>query len=103
MRKLFRKWKLEMNRKYVKTGLVPKHMGKISEARWKEFVQQKTKPKALAISSEFAEMSRKNIYPHHMGSSGYVGKILESKKKMEQAISAGNPNLVDDIEERTVN
>jgi hypothetical protein len=64
-----------MNRNYVKKGLIPKHMGKITEAQWKKFVQQKTDPKAQAISIEFAEMSKKNIYPHHMGSSGYVGKI----------------------------
>jgi hypothetical protein len=48
-------------------------------------------------------MSKKNICPHHMGSSGYVGKIPEWKKKIEEAVSADNPNLVDDIEERTVN
>jgi hypothetical protein len=24
---------------YVKKGLMPKHMGKITEAQWKEFVQ----------------------------------------------------------------
>jgi hypothetical protein len=50
-------------------------MGKITEAQWKEFVQQKTDPNALAISNEFAEISKQSIYPHHMGSSGYVGKI----------------------------
>jgi hypothetical protein len=100
---LFRKWKSEMSMNYMKEGLVPKDMGKIIEAQWKEFVQQKTDPKALAISNEFAEMLKKNIYPHHMGSSGYVGKIPEWKKKIEEAISVGNPNLVDDIEERTVN
>jgi hypothetical protein len=48
-------------------------------------------------------MSKKNIYPHCMGSSGYVGKILEWKKKIEEAISTDNPNLVDGIEERIVN
>jgi hypothetical protein len=100
---LFRKWKSEMSMNYMKKGLVPKDMGKIIEAQWKEFVQQKTDPKALAISNEFAEMLKKNIYPHHMGSSGYVGIIPEWKKKIEEAISVGNPNLVDDIEERTVN
>jgi hypothetical protein len=87
----------------MKKGLVPKHMGKITEAQWKEFVQQKTDPKALVISNEFAEMLMKNIYPHHMGSRGYVGKIPESKNKIEEAVSAINPNSVDDIEERTVN
>jgi hypothetical protein len=66
-------------------------------------VQQKTNPKALAISNEYAEISKKNIYPHHMGSKGYVAKILEWKKKIEEAVSAGNLNLVEDIEERTVN
>jgi hypothetical protein len=67
MGKLFRKWKSELNMNYMKKGLVPKHMGKISEVQRKEFVQQKTDPKALAISNEYAKMLKKNIYPHHMG------------------------------------
>jgi hypothetical protein len=86
-----------------KLSLVPKYMGKITEVQCKEFIQQKTDPKALAISNEYAEMSKKNIYPHHMESKGYVAKIPEWKKKIEEAISAGNPNPVEDIEERTVN
>jgi hypothetical protein len=32
MGRLFRKWKYEMNTNYVKKGLVPKHMDKITEA-----------------------------------------------------------------------
>jgi hypothetical protein len=39
MGRLFRKWKSELNTNYVKKGLVPKHMGKITEAQWIEFVQ----------------------------------------------------------------
>jgi hypothetical protein len=103
MGKLFHMWKSAMNRNYVKKGLVPKHMGKIIEAQWKEFVQQKTNPKALATSKEYAEMSKKNIYPHHMGSSRYVGNIPEWKQKIEEVVSAGKPNLVEDIDERVVN
>jgi hypothetical protein len=38
-----------------------------------------------------------------MGSKGYVAKILEWKKKIEEVVNAGNPNLVEDIEERTMN
>jgi hypothetical protein len=34
-------------------------MGKITDAQSKEFVQQKTDPKALAISNKFAEMPKK--------------------------------------------
>jgi hypothetical protein len=48
-------------------------------------------------------MSKKNNYPHHMGSKGYVAKIPKWKKKIEEAISVDNPNPVEDIEERTVN
>jgi hypothetical protein len=88
---------------YVKKGLVPKHMGKITEVQLKEFVQQKTDPKALHINNKYAEMLKKNIYPHHMGSKGYVNKISKWKKKIEKAVSVGNPNPVEDIEERTVN
>jgi hypothetical protein len=32
MGRLFHKWKSEMNMNYVKKGLVPKHMGKITKA-----------------------------------------------------------------------
>jgi hypothetical protein len=39
MGQLFRRWKSDMNRKYVKKKLVPKHMGKITQAQWEEFVQ----------------------------------------------------------------
>jgi hypothetical protein len=35
MGRLFRKWKSELNTNYVKNGLVPKHMGKITEVQWK--------------------------------------------------------------------
>jgi hypothetical protein len=103
MGKLFRKWKFKLNTMYVKKGLMPKHMGTITKTQWKEFIQQKTDPKAIAISNEYAEMSKKNFYPHHMGSKGYVAKIPEWKKKIEQVISASNPNPVEDIEKRTVN
>jgi hypothetical protein len=103
MGRLFRKWMSELNTKYMNKGLMPKYMGKIIEAQWKEFVQQKTDPKALAISNEYAEISKKNIYPHHIRSKGYVAKIPEWKKKIEEAVSTSNPNPVEDIEERTVN
>jgi hypothetical protein len=56
-----------MNRKYVKKQLVPKCMGKITQAQWKEFVKQKTEPEALPISDKFAEILKKNIYPHPLG------------------------------------
>jgi hypothetical protein len=38
MGRLFRKWKSELNTNYMKKGLVPKHMGKLTEVQWKEFI-----------------------------------------------------------------
>jgi hypothetical protein len=102
MGRLFHKWKFELNMKYVKKGLAPKYMGKITEARWKKFVQQKINHKALVISNEYAEML-KNVYPHHMGSKRYVAKIPKWKKKIKEVVSAGNLNPIEDIEEGTVN
>jgi hypothetical protein len=81
MGRLFHKWKSELNRKYVKKGLMPKHMGKITEAQWEELVQQKTDPKALAISNEFAEMSKKNIYPHTWDQRHMLLKFLNGRRK----------------------
>jgi NifU-like protein involved in Fe-S cluster formation len=52
-------------------------MGKITQAQWEEFVKQKTNHEALAISDKFTEISKKNIYPHHLGSSGYVSKVAD--------------------------
>jgi hypothetical protein len=48
-------------------------------------------------------MPKKNIYPHHMGSSRYVGKIPEWKHKIEEVVSVGNPNPIEDIDERVMN
>jgi hypothetical protein len=46
-----------------------------------KIVKQKTEPEALAITDKFADIS-KNIYSHHLGSSGYVDKVGEWKKKL---------------------
>jgi hypothetical protein len=48
-------------------------------------------------------MLKKDIYPHHMGSKGYIAKISKWKKKIEEVVSADNPNPVEDIKERSVN
>jgi hypothetical protein len=85
----------------MKNQLVPKHIGKITQAQLEEFVKQKTEPEALAISNKFPEILKKNIYPHHLGSSRYVSKVGEWKKKLEGTVSAGKPNPLEGVEERT--
>jgi hypothetical protein len=51
MAKMFRGWKTEMNRDFVKKNKVPlpKKMGKITQAQWEEFVRQKTELKAKEL------------------------------------------------------
>jgi formylglycine-generating enzyme required for sulfatase activity len=102
MGRLFHRWKSGVNKKYVNKKLVPKHIGKITQAQWEEFVKQKTEPEALTTSGKFAEILKKNIYPHHLGSSGYVGKVEEWKKKLEETVTTGKPNPLEGIEERTL-
>jgi hypothetical protein len=65
------------------------------------FFKQKTKPEALSISDKFTEILKKNIYPHHLGSSGYVSKVGEWKKRLEETISASKPNPLEGVKERT--
>jgi hypothetical protein len=36
-----------------------------------------------------------------LGSSRYVGKVEEWKKKLEEIVSAGKPNPLEGVEERT--
>jgi hypothetical protein len=45
-------------------------------------------------------MSKKNIYPHHMGSTGYVAKIPEWKKKIEEGVAAVQGNALQLIEKK---
>jgi hypothetical protein len=66
----------------VKKQLVPKHMGKITQVQWEESIKQKTDPEALAINDKFAVILKKNNHPHHLGSRGYVGKVVEWKKRL---------------------
>jgi hypothetical protein len=82
--------KSDLNRKYEKKQLVSKHMGKITQAQWEEFVKQKTDPEALAITDKFAEISKKNIYPHHLGLSGYVGKLVDWNKNYKKLLVPAN-------------
>jgi hypothetical protein len=59
------------------------------------------KPETLATSDKFAEISKKNFYPHHLGSSRCVGKVGEWKEKLEETVTASKPNPLEDVEERT--
>jgi hypothetical protein len=67
----------------------PKKLGKIIKAQWEQFVLQKTAPEAKAISEVRVEQAKKNLYPHHLGSTGYAPKVARWQKILEDAVAAG--------------
>jgi hypothetical protein len=81
MGRLFCKWKFKLNRKYVKKGLMPKHMGKITEAQWKEFVQQKTDPKPLPSVMNLLRCQRRTSIPITWDQRDMLLKFLNERRK----------------------
>ena len=72
---IFRRWKSELNVRYVKKGLTPfADYGDITPAQWEEFVRQKTTEQALALSKKQSDLAKSNIHKVHLGSCGYIGK-----------------------------
>ena len=90
-----------MNTKFVKKGLdATKKYSRITIAKWKTFVEQKTSEEFLSMSQANAELAKKNIYHHHLETSGYQRAI--SKWRAEEAArkTVGLPVLLDDVPER---
>ena len=55
----FRRWKSELNTKYVKTGRTPfADYGEITQAQWEEFVRQKSTDQSLALSKKILSRQR---------------------------------------------
>ena len=64
----FRRWKSELNIRYVKKGLTPfADFGDITPAQWEEFVRQKTTEEALALSQKQSDIAKSNIQNVRLG------------------------------------
>ena len=90
-----------MNTKFVKKGLdTTKKYPKIPATKWKTFVEQKTSEEFLSMSQANAELAKKNIYHHHLGTSGYQHAI--PKWRAEEAVrkAVGLPVLLEDVPKR---
>ena len=96
----FRKWKSELNVRYVKKGLTPfADYRDITPAQWEEFVRQKTTEQALALSQKQSDLAKSNIHKVHLGLGGYQGKIDQWRRERVAAIAAGQPDPYDDLDE----
>ena len=72
----FRRWKSELNVRYVKKGLTPyADYRDITPAQWEEFVRQKTTKEALALSQKQIELAKSNKHKVRLGPGGYQRKI----------------------------
>ena len=71
----FRRWRSELNTKYIQKGLTPfNEFGKITPSHWEELVAQKTSPEALELSARNIELAKRNKHHHHLGPGGYYAK-----------------------------
>ena len=68
----FRRWKSELNTKYVQKGLTPfADYGDITPQQWEEFVRQKNSEKSLALSKRNRNLALSNIHKVRLGPGGY--------------------------------
>jgi len=72
----FRRWKSELNTRYVQKGRTPfADYGDITPAQWEEFVRQKTTEEAITLSQKQTRLAKSNIHKVHLGPGGYQRKI----------------------------
>ena len=97
----FRRWKSELNTKYVKTGRTPfADYGEITQAQWEEFVRQKSTVQSLSLSKKNAEQATSNIHKVHLGPGGYQRKADQWRREREVAIAVGQPDPFEGLTER---
>ena len=96
----FRRWKSELNTRYVQKGRTPfADYGDITPAQWEEFVRQKTTKEAVALSQKQTELAKSNIRKVHLGPGGYQRKIDQWRREREAAIAAGKPDPYDGLDD----
>ena len=71
----FRRWRSELNKKYIHNGLTPfNEFDNITSSQWEELVAQKTSPEALELSARNTKLAKRNKHHHHLGLGGYYAK-----------------------------
>ena len=97
----FRRWKSELNTRYVQKGGTPfADYGDITPAQWEEFVRQKTIEEAIALSQKHTELAKSNIHKVCLGPGGYQMKIDQWRREREAAIAACQPDPYEGIDDR---
>ena len=78
----FRRWKGELNTKYVKKDRTPfTDYGEITPAQWEEFVRQKSTEQSLALSKKNTDLAMSNVHKVHLGPMDTKGRLLNGGVK----------------------
>ena len=89
----FRRWKSELNTKYVQKGLTPfANYGDITPQQWEEFVRQKNSEESLALSKRNRDLALSNVHKVRLGPGGYQRKADQWRREREAIIAAGLPD-----------
>ena len=90
----FRRWRSELNKKYIQKGLTPFHeFNNITPSQWEELVAQKTSLEALELSARNTELAKRNKHHYHLGLGGYYAKEEQFRKMDEEVVASGNIDM----------
>ena len=88
----------------MKKGLdATKKYQKITVAKWKTFVEQKTSEEFLSKGQANSELTKNNIYHHRLGTDGYKRAIPKWKAEEAARKAAGLPVMFEEVPERAGN
>src|SRR5438105_7921090 len=75
----------------------------ITEEDWNAFIKKKSTEEAKLLSKKRSELSKKNVHPHTMGSSGYATSIPKWEKELEDATIASKQITYANLDDRSKN
>ena len=97
----FRRWKSELNTKYVQKGRTPfADYGDITPTQWEEFVWQNNSEESLALSKRNRNLALRNIHKVCLGPGGYQRKADQWRREREAIIAAGQPDPFQGLTDR---
>ena len=97
----FRRWKSELNTKYVQKGRTPfADYGDITPTQCEEFVRQKNSEESLALSKKNRDQAMSNIYKVHLDPVGYQRKVDQWRREREAIIAVGQPDPFQGLTDR---
>jgi hypothetical protein len=87
----FRRWRSELNIKYIQKGLTPFHeYGNITPTQWALLMDERTSEAAKTISAKNREQAKKNQHHPRLGPGGYEAKEQQFSKMDTEAEASGN-------------